>query len=115
MRQVCTRVTTREEECSEGGGYVPDILIPEAAAFDIQLASEKVVWTVFVRVGVCIELLGVTVESISSGEIGIRRWMGEQGAAAVGAAAERPHGIIECLLVARQHTKENGVNWLFHG
>jgi len=33
-------------------------------------------------VGVRIGLLGVTVESISSGEIGTRHWTGEQGAAA---------------------------------
>ena len=38
--------------------------------------------------GVRIGLLGVTVESISSGEIGTRHWTGEQGAAAVVAAEE---------------------------
>jgi hypothetical protein len=36
----------------------------------------------FLRVGVCIGLLGVIVESISSGEIGTWHWMSEQGAAA---------------------------------
>jgi hypothetical protein len=114
MPQVCTWITTREEVCSEGGGRVPDILIPGATTFDDQLASEEVVWTFFVRVGVRIELLGVTVENISSGEIGIRRWTGEQGAAAVVAAAERPHGNLECRVVARQDKKGNGVDWLFH-
>jgi hypothetical protein len=43
-------------------------------------------------VGVRIGLLGVTLERISSGEIGARHWTGEQGAAAVVAAEERPHG-----------------------
>jgi len=37
-------------------------------------------------VGVCIGLLGVTVEMISRGEIGTWHWTGEQGAAAVVAA-----------------------------
>jgi len=46
-------------------------------------------------VGVCIGLLGVTVESISGGEIGTRHWTGEQGAAAVVAAEEHPHGNLE--------------------
>jgi len=39
-------------------------------------------------VGVHTGLLGVTVESITSGEIGTRHWTGEQGAAAVVAAEE---------------------------
>jgi len=68
----CTRITAREEACSEGGGGVPDILILGATTFDDQLASEEVVWTFFLRVGVRIGLQGVTVESISSGEIGTR-------------------------------------------
>ena len=38
--------------------------------------------------GVGIGLLGVTVESISDGEIGTRHWTGEQGAEAVVAAEE---------------------------
>jgi len=46
-------------------------------------------------VGVRIELLGMAVESISSGEIGTRHWTDEQGAAAVVAAEERPHGNLE--------------------
>jgi len=39
-------------------------------------------------VGVRIRLRVVTVESISSGEIGTSHWTGEQGAAAVVAAEE---------------------------
>ena len=95
MPRECTWITAREEACSEGGGGVPDILILGATTFDDQLASEEVVWTFFLRVGVRIGLLGVTVESISSGEIGTRHWTGEQGAAAVVAAEERPHGNLE--------------------
>jgi len=81
MPRECTWITGREEACSEGGGGVPDIQILGANAFDNQLASEEVVWTFFLRVGVRIGLLGVTVESISSGEISTRHWTGEQGAA----------------------------------
>jgi hypothetical protein len=68
MPQECTLNTAREEACSEGGGGVLDIQILGANAFDDQLASEEVVWTFFLRVGVRIGLLGVTMESISSGE-----------------------------------------------
>jgi hypothetical protein len=78
----CTWITAREEACSEGGGGVPDILILGATIRDDQLASEEVVWTIFLRVGVHIGLLGVTMESIYSGEIGTRHWTGEQGAVA---------------------------------
>jgi len=74
---------------------VPDISILGTNAFDDQLASEEVLWTLFLRVGVRIGLLGVTVESISGGEIGTRHWTGEKGAAAVVAAEERPHGNLE--------------------
>jgi hypothetical protein len=80
--------------CSEGGSGISDITILGTNAFDDQLASEEVVWTVFLRVGVHIRLLGVTVGSISSGEIGTRHWSGEQGAAVVVAAEEctnNPH------------------------
>jgi len=77
MPQECTWITAREEACSEGGGSVPDILILGATTFDDQLASEEVVWAFFLGVGVCIGLLGVTVESISSGEIGTRHWTDE--------------------------------------
>ena len=95
MPRECTWITAREEACSEGGGGVPDISILGTNAFDDQLASEEFVRTFFLRVGVRIGLLGVTVESISSGEMGTRNWTGEQGAAAVVAAAERPHGNLE--------------------
>jgi hypothetical protein len=77
MPRECTWITAREEACSEGGGGVPDILTLGATAFDDQLASEEIVWMFFLRVGVRIGLLGVTVESISRGEIGTRPWTGE--------------------------------------
>jgi hypothetical protein len=95
MPQECTWITAREEACSEGGGGVPDIKILGAIALDDQLASEEVVWTFSLRLGVRIGLLGVTVESIAGGEIGTRHWTGEQGATAVVAAEERPHGNLE--------------------
>ena len=95
MPRECTWITAREETCFEGGGGVPDISILGTNAFDDQLASEEVVWTFFLRVGVRIGLLGVTVKSISRGDIGTRHWTGEQGAAAVVAAEERPHGNLE--------------------
>ena len=95
MPRECTWITAREEACSEGGGGVPDIQILGATTFDDRLASEEVVWTFFLSVGVRIGRLGVNVESISSGEIGTRHWTGEQGAAAVVAAEERPHGNLE--------------------
>jgi len=82
MPRECTWITAREEACSEGGCGVPDILILGATTFDDQLASDEIVWMFFLRVEVRIGLLGVTVESISSGEIGTRHWTGEQGAAA---------------------------------
>jgi len=95
MPRECTWITARGEACSEGGGGVPDISIFGTNAFNDQLASEEVVWRFFLRVGVRIGLLGVTVERISSGEIGTRHWTGEQGAAAVVAAEDRPHGNLE--------------------
>jgi hypothetical protein len=85
MPRECPWITPREVY-SEGGGGVPDIQILGANDFDDQLAREEVIWTFFLRVGVRIGLLGVTVESISRGEIGTRHWTGEQGAAAVVAA-----------------------------
>jgi len=88
MPRECTWITAREEACSEGGGGIPDIQILGATTFDDLLASEEVFWTFFLGVGVRIGLLGVTVESISSGEIGVRHRMGEQGAAAAVAAEE---------------------------
>ena len=88
MPRECTWITAGSKACSGGGGSVPVISILGTNAFDDQLASEEVVWTFFLRVGVRIGLLGVTVESISSVEIGTRHWTGEQGAAAVVAAEE---------------------------
>ena len=88
MPRECTWITAREEASSEGGGGVPDILILVATTFDDQLASEEVVWTFFLIVGVRIGLLGVTLDSISSCEIGTRHWTGEQGAAALVAAED---------------------------
>ena len=82
----CTWITARVEARSEGG-CTSYIQILGATAIDDQLASEEVVWTFFLRMGVRIGLLGVTMESISSGEIGTRHWTGEQGAAA-GVVAE---------------------------
>jgi len=95
MPWECTWITAREEACSEGGGGVPDIQILGANAFDNQLASEEVVWTFFQRVGVGIGLLGVTLESISSGEIGTRPEMGELGAATAKARKQVP-GVHSC-------------------
>ena len=94
MPRECTWITAREEARSVGG-CTTYIEILEATAIDDLLASEQVICTFFLRVGVRIGLLGVTVESISSGEIGTRHWTGEQGAAAVVAAEERPGGNLE--------------------
>jgi hypothetical protein len=66
-----------------------------AIAIDHQLPSEEGVWTFFLTVEVRIGLLGVSVESVSSGEIRTRYWPGEQGVAAVVAAEERPHGQLD--------------------
>jgi len=60
--------TASEEACSEGGGGILDIQILGGTAIDDQLASEQVVRTLFVRVGDCTGLLGVTVEDITDGE-----------------------------------------------
>jgi hypothetical protein len=81
MPQECTWITGREEACPEGGGGIQDIQILGADTFEDQLTSEEAVLTYFRSVGVSIGLLGVTVESISSGEIGTRHWIGAQGAA----------------------------------
>jgi hypothetical protein len=89
MPRECTWITAREEARSEGG-CTSYIQILGATAIDDLLASEQVVWTFFLRVGVRIGLLGVTVESISSGEIGTRHWTGEQGAAAATARKRFP-------------------------
>ena len=89
MPRECNWITNREEARSEGG-CTSYIQILGATAIDDLLASEQVVWMFFLRVGVRIGLLGVTVESISSGEIGTRHWMGEQGAAAATARKRFP-------------------------
>jgi hypothetical protein len=61
-----------------------------ATAIDDLLPSEQVIWTFFLRVGVRIGLLGVTVETISGGEIDTRHWTGEQGAVAATARKRFP-------------------------
>jgi hypothetical protein len=76
--------------CSEGGGGVPDIQILGSTTFHNQLASEDVFWTFFLRVGVCIGLLGVTMEPSTSGVIRTRHWTGEQGVAAAIARKRSP-------------------------
>ena len=113
----CTWITAKEETCFEGGGGIPDISKLGTNAFDDQLASEEVVWTFFLRVGVRTGLLGVTVESISSGEIGTRHWTGEQAAAAVVVAEECPGGNLERLLPPRRDTKGvlDGGAWPYCG
>jgi len=96
---------TREEARSEGG-CTSYIHLLGATAIDNLLASEQVVWTFFLRVGDCTGLLGVTVESISSGEIGTRHWTGEQGTAAVVAAEECTNNAdLEWLLPAGRDPK----------
>jgi len=67
MPRECTWITARVETHSEGG-CTSYIQILGATAIDDQLASDEVVWTFFLRVGVRTGLMGVTVESISSGE-----------------------------------------------
>lgn len=79
----------REAACSEGGGRFPDIQILRVNSFDDILACKPVVWIFFLGVGDYIGLPGVTMESISSGEIGNRHWTGEQGAAAAVVTAEQ--------------------------
>jgi len=104
MPRECTWITAREEACSEGRSAVPDILILGATTFDNQLASEEVVWTFFSRVGVRIGLLGVTVESITSGEIGTRHWTGEQGVAAATARNRFPR-VYSCKRCGHAETR----------
>jgi len=94
MLRECTWITAREEACSESGcTFYVHIL--GATAIYYLLASEQVVWTFFLRVGVHTGLLGVTVESISSGEIGTRNWTGEQGSA-VATARKRFPRVYSC-------------------
>ena len=102
MPQECTWITASEGSCSEGGGGVADINILGANASDDQLASEVGVWAFFLNVAVRIRLLGVTVECISSGEIGTWNWMGEQGAVAATARKIFPK-VYSCK--RRRHTE----------
>jgi len=67
MPRECTWITAREETRSEGG-CTSYIQILGATAIDDLLASEQVVWTFFLRVGVHTGLLGATVEGITDGE-----------------------------------------------
>jgi hypothetical protein len=78
MARECTLITAREDVYSERRSGVPVILILGSTPFDDQLASEEVVWKFLQIVEVRIGLLGVTVESFSSGEIGARHWTGEK-------------------------------------
>jgi len=89
MPRECTWITAREEARSEGG-CTSYIQILGATAIDDLLASEQVIWSFFLRVGVHIGLLGVNVESLTSGEIGTRHRTGEQGAAAATASKRFP-------------------------
>jgi len=87
------------------GGCTSYIQILGALAIEDELASE-VIWAFFLRVGVLIGLLGVTMDSITSGEIGTRHWMGKQRAAAVVAAEECSNNAdLEWLLPARWDLK----------
>jgi len=117
MPREYARIPAREKGCSDRGGGVPGILILWATTVLDHLASEEVVWTFFLRVRVRIGVLGVTLESISSGKIGTRHWTGKQGTAAAVAAEEHPPGNLVWLPLARQDTKEvlDGAAWLFHG
>jgi len=90
MPRQCACITAGEETCSEGDAGDPDISILGTNAFDNQLAREEVIWTFFLRVGVHIGLLGVTMDSISGGEIGTRHWTSEQGAVAATARKNFP-------------------------
>jgi hypothetical protein len=95
MPQECTWIMAREEVCSEGGDSDPDMAILGTNAFDNQLPSEEFIWRIFLQVGVHIWLVGVTVESITSGEIGTGHWTGEQRAAVVVVAEECPPGNLQ--------------------
>jgi hypothetical protein len=109
MPRESTWITAREEVCSEGTGDVPDFQILGTNTLDDQLASEEVIWTFLLGVGVHIGLLGVTVESISSGERGTRHWAGEQGAAAATARNRLPR-IYSCTCC--RHTETRSEYWL---
>jgi len=118
MPREYTCIKAREAACSEGGSGIPDLPLLGTNAFDDQLASEKVVRTFFLRVGVRIGMLGVTVEIISTCEIRTRHWTGEQGAAVVVAAEEWTNNAdLEWLLLAHQETKGglDGGAWPYCG
>jgi len=118
MPRKWTRITTRQEEFSDGGGGVPDILILGTHVFDNQLCCEEVTWTFFQRVGVCVRLLGVTMDRICSGEILTRHWTGEQEAAVVVVAEECANNAdIELRLPACGDMKKvlDCWVWLVHG
>jgi hypothetical protein len=68
MRREYIWITAREEACSEGRGGVQSIHILGPNAFDDQLASEEIVWTIYLRVGVHIGLLEATMQGITDGE-----------------------------------------------
>jgi len=85
----CTWITAREEVRSESG-CTSSIQILGAGAIDDLLASEQVIWTFFLRVRVCIGLLGVTVESITSGQRSTGHRTGKQGAPAATARNRFP-------------------------
>jgi hypothetical protein len=78
-------------EASSEGGCASYNQILEATAIEDQLASDNVKLTIFLAVGISIELLGVIVESISSGEMASRHWTGGYGAVVVVAAEECPN------------------------
>jgi len=77
MPRECTWITAREQASSKGGGGVPDIQILGDIAFGDHLASEAVVLTFFQGVSMRMRMVAVTMESISSGEIGTRHWTGK--------------------------------------
>jgi hypothetical protein len=72
-----------EEAYSNGGTGIPEISLLTNVVFDDQLASKEGNLTFFLRVGVHIGILAVTVESSSCGEIGSTLLLGEQGAVVV--------------------------------
>jgi len=73
-------------EAHSEGACMSYMKILGATPIDDRLASEEVICTFFLTVGDCTGLLGVTLESISGGEIETRHYTGEQGAPMVGVA-----------------------------
>jgi len=90
MLLECTWIIDMEKACSKGGSSIADIQLLAVNAFDNLLAGEEVIWIFFQRVKDCTGLLEVTVESISSGEIGTRYWTGEQRVAAAAKTKSQP-------------------------